>query len=406
MIYSEGLILAYDFTKWNGGNVVPNIAYPNSANSNNPYLYDSSVYRMFPSPNGIVKTIPRGYDGFLRSRTKLLMDTDFTIAANFKPTAANGNRGIIIGFGEYGISNRWGIQYGNNSQIGAEVNNGGISLATYMQVANPPINTYYNVVGMWDSVNKKTTLYINGEYVSENQNLLIPTISTLHYFKTGTISYNDTGFCKGIYRDVRLYNRLLSHEEITSFYKETSIQTPYLKEDFSSYPVILFPGKSWKKISGSSIISEISSSTENLKIGTKFLSGTGVSSIPCNIKYGVFSFDVIKYNTNQTLDFIFINSKSDESGQGYLIRFNILGEIHLYTLNNYGRANGTYIQQYEINKLYSIKIKSDYDRTADIWVNEEFKISSPINAYNISNYMNVVIYSNAGAVTNISVISL
>jgi very-short-patch-repair endonuclease len=92
-----------------------------------------------------------------------------------------------------------------------------------------------------------------------------------------------------------------------------------------------FPNKNWKKVISGNLITELQTTIGTLDKGTKGFSGSGQSAIPCKVVYGTFEFDVVKYNTNQALDVIFINSPKNESGQKYTNEFS----CKYYLLDNY-----------------------------------------------------------------------
>jgi hypothetical protein len=145
-----------------------------------------------------------------------LTNSSRTISVWFKLNSlpANGDNNLLINYGpeiEHCLNNLY-LQYtvGN----GKRVFYGGYFDDIYASY-NYEIDTWYNVITTFDGTN--ATMYINNDLVAQGDKSSWNTVST--DFHIGGW-YNTISFINGTLDDIRIYNRVLSANEISYLYNE------------------------------------------------------------------------------------------------------------------------------------------------------------------------------------------
>ena len=163
-------------------------------------------------------------------------------------------------------------------------------------------------------------IYINGvlQILSEGLDLSasIPMLGS----RNGT-----SFFCNAIYKDFKIYNRVLTEQEIKDYHN--SFCDVVLKDDFSSDGVGMYP-KQWIKGTGVYSVQELSvndSVLPHLQKGTKYLKCTtsGTLAIPSDTAYGEWEFDLFKGtdSTQQIIYFTSTDTNNFQTGSGYRMAF-------------------------------------------------------------------------------------
>ena len=121
---------------------------------------------------------------------------------------SNGEINRYVGFASQGGYSFW--QWANNgvpaSWIGELNKIGGTRRHLDLGIAVIPLNTYTHIVIIFDAENGKITLYKNGAFFQETG------VLTGDIFYSGNFFIGDKS--KGIFDEVRIYNRALSVEEV------------------------------------------------------------------------------------------------------------------------------------------------------------------------------------------------
>ncbi|MBN1184131.1 MAG: hypothetical protein JXB49_17700, partial [Bacteroidales bacterium] len=131
--------------------------------------------------------------------------------ANISAIPNNANKLFL----EYGIGDEHtyqSIYFQNTETYGKRVVYG----AMYDDVNTPfnySINTWYNVIGTYDGTTAK--IYINGDFIDGGNKTTWNTLIGDYFFGGSW-----TGFFFGLLDDIRIYNRVLSQEEILQLYNE------------------------------------------------------------------------------------------------------------------------------------------------------------------------------------------
>jgi len=76
--------------------------------------------------------------------------------------------------------------------------------------------SWYHLAVVWDDTTNVTMVYLNG--VSKGQNTSLVTNSIIQPLRIGSYDATTDGFFNGLIDDVRIYNRVLSADEIKRLY--------------------------------------------------------------------------------------------------------------------------------------------------------------------------------------------
>lgn len=422
IVNEEGLVAAYNMKLVNG--ILPNIAAPNPANNFNPSQYNGIV-QLCGNYNDGVFFYGKGYISSknaridLGSKNIIPNNADFTINIIFKSTRyINGlgaARTIIGNRGDSGsLGNGFRIFYYSTLNLKLDIGDG----------INVPASSdyfFYNLLNYQpkDFINltfiRKKGIYfkcyINGILIYDKPDIFESIENTNNYFLG---SYNNYNSLTGIINDCKIYNRILSENEIKKYHNKFASQIVFY-EDFSNYPVGKQPSI-WNKITGTWEIKELQISKQFLPAGTKYLNciTSGIIGINSKQAYGTWEFDIYKVNsTNLRVGFInnFIKTSP------YYYEFVFTGSQRLILRRNTGDIIYSISNYLELNKWYRIKItrsiegkfylytKSlDFQDTYSLVSTDGGLGTNPVidNSYNFSNFF-VLNFNSGDAITNIKI---
>ena len=189
---------ARDLSGRSNAAVITGTATLGAGRRNQSFSFDGSTYLLSTSPIGISGLEPR------------------TISAWVKTTDNSTGRRVIAG---------WGGAGGTHQSFDLELSNGNV----YIGTADEDLSTTYGVGdGKWHHVvatynGSVDTLYADGSYI-DSKTVALSTIDSS--FSIGRRDYSqagDYGLFTGNIDDVRLYNRALSAEEVSQFYKASAV---------------------------------------------------------------------------------------------------------------------------------------------------------------------------------------
>jgi len=218
-----------------------------------------------------------------------------------------------------------------------------------------PLNSYVDFAFVSDGGRSGVIkLYING---------VEDTITSTTFYRSGTGSRlfarsSGTGFL-GDCADFRIYNRVLSEQEIKDYHN--SFIKPVILEDFSNYSVGETRPKEWQIISGEF---EIKEDTEK-----KYLecTSTGTIAIPSKQAYGTWEFDFNKKGSG-----IFIGFVKTDTLDGYTngLSLGIYNDNTIRLLRSGSSGTGFSTKTDYINDYtyYSIKITRELNGLITVYI--------------------------------------
>jgi hypothetical protein len=173
---------------------------------------------------GARPTIGSGYASFdggdyLNSPTTTFMDgaTDISISAWINQTTATANGGILLTLGTtsalyHGMAADTIASY---DFVGLIANAGG---TIGFKFASSQVGTWHLLTLTYSATSDKIRFYIDGAYQGEEAKVL-SSISVNDYWRIG---WNDTAnrYWNGLIDECRIYNKALSHAEVTAVYNE------------------------------------------------------------------------------------------------------------------------------------------------------------------------------------------
>jgi len=232
------------------------------------------------------------------------------------------------------------------------------SIYTNKRIASP-LN--WNSIAMTVSANTVNG-YLNGVVLTDTSTATASADGTVKY-----IGYSSPGYFNGELQDLRIYNRVLSAQEIKDYHN--SFITTTLNECFCDAPAdgtTTLP-REWIAGTGSYKISEITTDDtvlKTIKKGTKYLQNTvaGTIAIPSKTAYGSFKADIYKGGDTNVLDWLFACFTNDNvlgaTQNGYFFRFGSDEKMYLYKTTN-GTVSAALITSastYTINTWYNIEV--------------------------------------------------
>ena len=155
-----------------------------------------------------------GTDYVNAGNNAVLTPSNISISAWVKASTLDNWNGIITNKpnANYGIN----LQMGTSNRVSALVGNG--SSCTYVSTTwAPVVNTWYHIVITHNSSDNNNILYVNGNKENEVTKALAystPVDTIIGRFYTGSLPF------KGLIDEIRIYNRVLSADEVTDLYNK------------------------------------------------------------------------------------------------------------------------------------------------------------------------------------------
>ena len=211
----DGLVLYYDFKGMTNGNIHKEIAEDLSGTDNNGRLNNFSYTNESGYNNGLNLD---GVDDYIKVENKhenIYNSKSLTIEMTIEFLETPDNWRWLISNSVDSIGSKgFSIAYSINSPAGIAFRTGGNSVDTGIQ---PKTGDKFHIIALFFE-NRKMRTVINGQIINNNTALKDLDISPLN-ISIGKASYYQSPHLKSSIKNVRIYNRALTDEEIQHNYQ-------------------------------------------------------------------------------------------------------------------------------------------------------------------------------------------
>lgn len=134
-------------------------------------------------------------------------------------SSSNTFGGALISKGAFGADNGWAMFTNNTGAAGFQirVNNVVYQAATSFTLEN---NSWYHLIGVRHTVDKKIYLYVNGIFHSEGNEATTTNPTSTKLLLVGTVDGYSRHF-NGLISNVKVYNKILSTDEVLQNFNAT-----------------------------------------------------------------------------------------------------------------------------------------------------------------------------------------